>query len=83
MHDTVMHNTGATVGKGQARGEGRGRNWKKITTEVSEKARGDCHERLENIMMQSRDDADDFVYIVEGYRDRTEESGQLVPRQAL
>lgn len=78
-HNTVKYYTGVTLENELAMSKRRGRSSKKVRRKYKKKAGMECHERLHNITMQSRDDADDFVHIMDGYRDRTEELGQPVP----
>ncbi|CAN0087585.1 unnamed protein product, partial [Sphacelaria rigidula] len=45
----------------------------------SKEARREFHDKLHNTTMQSGDDPEDFLFIMDGYLDRLDEMGQGIP----
>ena len=79
-HNVVKKHMGKTredgVGNGQAA-------WnaleKKYSNSTTKEARRAYHEYLHNAKMKSGDDPDDFLYTIDGYRERLKDMGQRVP----
>ena len=51
----------------------------KYKSHANESRKAYYHEQLHNNKMKSGDDPDDFVYIMDGYRERREDMCQPVP----
>ena len=62
---------------GSVTGKRRGMPWK-ISKIVTQRRRA-YHEYLHNAKMKSGDDPDDFLYTMDGYRERLKDMGQPVP----
>ena len=78
-HNVVKKHMGKTredgVGNGQAAWDALEKKYNGNTKE----ARRAYHEYLHNTKMESGDDPDDFLYTMDGYRERLEDMGQPVP----
>ena len=78
-HNVVKKHMGKTredgVGNGQAAWNALGNKYNSSTKE----ARRAYHEYFHNAKMKSGDDPDDFLYTMDGYRERLKDMGQPVP----
>ena len=80
-HNVVKKHMGKTredeVGNGQAAWNALEKKYNSNTKE----ARKAYHEYLHNVKMKSGDDPDDFLYTMDGYRERLKDMGQPVPEE--
>ena len=80
-HNVVERHMGKTredgVGNGQAAWNALEKKYNSITKE----ARRAYNEYLHNAKMKSGDDPDDFIYTMDGYRERLKDMGQPVPNE--
>ena len=78
-HNVVKKNMGKTwedgVGNGQAAWNALEKKYNSNTNE----ARRAYHEYFHNAKMKSGDDPDDFLYTMDGYRERLKDMGQPLP----
>ena len=78
-HNVVKRHMGKTredgVGNGQAAWNALEKKYNSNTKET----RRAYHEYLHNVKMKSGDDPDDFLYTMDGYRERLKDMGQPVP----
>ena len=79
-HNDVKRHMGKTredgVGNGQAAWNALENKYDDSNTKEARRA---YHEYLHNAKMKSGDDPDDFLYTMDGYRERQEDMGQPVP----
>ena len=78
-HNVVKRHMGKTREDGAGNGEAAWNALEKKYKSNTKEARRVYHEYLHNAKMKSGDDADDFLYTIDGYRERLKDMGQPLP----
>ena len=78
-HNVVKKHMGKTREDGVGNGQAAWNALEKKYNGNTKKARRAYHEYLHNTKMKSGDDPDDFLYTMDGYRERLKDMGQPVP----
>ena len=78
-HNVVKRHMGKTREDGVGNGQAAWNALEKKYNSNTKEARRAYHEYLHNTKMESGDDPDDFLYTMDGYRERLEDMGQPVP----
>ena len=78
-HNVVKRHMGKTREDGVGNGQAAWNALEKKYNSNTKEARRAYHEYLHNAKMKSGDDPDDFVYTMDGYRERLKDMGQPVP----
>ncbi|CAN0262151.1 unnamed protein product [Ascophyllum nodosum] len=78
-HNVVKRHMGKTREDGVGNGQAAWNALEKKYNSNTKEARRAYHEYLHNAKMKSGDDPDDFLYTMDGYRERLKDMGQLVP----
>ena len=78
-HNVVKRHMGKTQEDGVGNGQAAWNALEKKYNSKTKEARRAYHEYLHNAKMKSGDDPDDFLYTMDGYRERLKDMGQPVP----
>ena len=78
-HNVVKRHMGKTREDGVGNGQAAWNALEKKYNSNTKEARRVYHEYLHNAKMKSGDDPDDFLYTMDGYRERLKDMGQPVP----
>ena len=78
-HNVVKIHMGKTLEDGVGNGQAAWNTPETKYNSNTKEARRAYHEYLHNTKMKSGDDPDDFLYAMDGYRERLEDMGQPVP----